>query len=511
MSLEGCELGASSSEPRTLVTGGTVFLGAELRRADLEIRDGRIAAILEPGSPAAGAGARDTVWDVSGKLVFPGLTNAHFHSHDALARGLLEDEYLESWILRVLPPAFPPRSTEEVEVRTLLGALDNLKNGVTAVQDMVTFSSFSPELLNTVAWAYRKVGIRAAVGVQYGDVPGSQTRPLQTRYLPPELRSHVVSPAEPSDDDALDAIVSACFSGGQLAGDLVEWVLAPTAPESLSDGLLERTAAASRDLRTPVFTHLNESRTRAVESRLLYPADGGSALARMHRLGLGGPRVNVAHGVWFTDAEIDMLAEAGTGVVLNVLSNLKLKSGVPPVSAYRAAGVRVALGTDNLSCSDAANMFQAMKLTALLESARTHEPVPAPAQFVFRAATVGGAAALGHSGERGLLTPGMAADLFTVDASDPAWLPLNHPVRQLVYSESGRAVRDVMVAGRWTIRGGHSTLINERELAERAAAVARGYRRDFEEVSARTEVLRLGLDQAHSTAANWPLGFDRMV
>lgn len=486
-----------------------MLVGQRLQKADLLIEGGVIASVASPEElhPLDG----DAVLDATGRLVFPGLINAHFHSHDVLARGLIEEEYLESWILRVLPPAYPPRSSQEVEVRTMLGALDNLKTGVTSVQDMVTLTPFDPELLGAVVRGYESVGIRAAVGVQYSDLPGSQTRPLQMSAFPEHQRSRIVSPAEPGDGDTLEAVLSSCFRSPPASSGLVEWVLAPTAPESCSDSLLQRTAQAASDYDAQVFTHANESKTRAVEARMLYPEYGGSVLRRMHLMGLSGPRVNIAHGVWFSAEEIALLAETCTGVVLNVLSNLKLKSGVPPLRAYLDSGVRVALGTDNLSCSDAANMLQAMKLTALLYSASHHERLASPSEYVFRAATAGGAQALGHGGERGILEQGMAADLFTVDATDPTWLPLNSPIRQLLYSESGRGVRDAMVGGRIVLREGRSTMIDEDELRERVQEVAAPYLRDFESVSAEVEAMRAGLDRAHAVAASTDLGFDRMV
>lgn len=496
---------------RTLVTGGRILQGQDLVWADLEIVDGIITQIARQGDSPLLPREGDVLLDATDRLVFPGFVNAHYHSHDVLARGLMEEEYLESWITRVLPPSYPPRTTEEVEIRTLLGALDSIKGGVTTVQDMVTLSPFDPIQLRAVATAYDKAGVRAAVGVQYADVAGAKVRPLQMQALPESQRANVVSAAEPDSGDVLAAIADTCFSFPAPGHGLVDWVLAPTAPESCSDALLERTMQVARDHGVSVFTHVNESKTRAVEAKTLYPEYGGSIVNRMQKVGIVGTDVNIAHGVWFTESELELLAETGTGVVLNVMSNLKLKSGVPPINRYRELGIRVALGTDNLSCSDTVNMFQAMKLTALLAAASRHERGPAPSRFVLEAATVGGARAVGRGDERGVLAVGTAGDLFTVDATDTSWIPLNDAVRQLVYSEGGRGVREVVVNGVVVLRDGRSTLIDEDELRLRTLELAAHYRRDFEDVSSRMEAMRPGLDKAHELAAASDIGFDRLI
>src|SRR5690606_20557867 len=134
-------------------------------------------------------------------------------------------------------------------------------------------------------------------------------------------------------------------------------------------------------------------------------------------------------------------------VIFNLLSNLKLKSGVPPIEEVRRLGISYALGCDNPSCSDSQNMFQAMKLTATLNSITHPDPLPELAYNVFEAATRGGAQAMGQADSIGELAVGYRADCYLVDLSDPSWLPLNSAVRQLVYSESGRGVTTVVVDG----------------------------------------------------------------
>src|SRR5262249_59958702 len=139
----------------------------------------------------------------------------------------------------------------------------------------------------------------------------------------------------------------------------------------------------------------------------------------------------LAHGVWPRREEIDFLAAPGTGLVLNPQGNLKMKCGTPPIRALQDAGVRIGLGCDNCSCSDAQNMFMAMKLFALLAAASDPLPGPPQAAAALRAATESGAesARLGHA--IGRIAPGYKADLTLIDMSDRTWSPINSAVRQL--------------------------------------------------------------------------------
>ena len=173
-----------------LITGGRVMRpGADLHRppaADVLIEGARIAAI-EPGLAGrpdiAGRDGLEVI-DAADKLVVPGFVNAHYHSHDVLAKGLLEETFLEKWRLLALPPAYPKRRVEEIRARTLLGALECLRSGMTTVQDMVTLYPFDPAHLAAVLQAYDDIGIRAVVGLQYADLRGIHTIPYWTEVFP---------------------------------------------------------------------------------------------------------------------------------------------------------------------------------------------------------------------------------------------------------------------------------------------------------------------------------------
>jgi len=497
---------------RLLVTGGSVFRGTEIddvpERTDVLIVDGVIADI---GTNLADtlAGFEVDVFDATGKLIVPGMINSHYHSHDTLAKGTLEEEPLEYWRLLALPPQYPKRSREEVKVRTLLGAYECLRSGMTTVQDMVTLFPFDPEHLDAVVEAYEEIGLRAVVGLQYADKKGISTIPFWEEVFPEELHGSLSTAAEPDADiDQLTHLEENYLTAPRR--DLVTWALGPSAPERCSTALIRRTADLAEAYDLQIFTHIYESKAMALQARLEYPQHGGSLIRRLREEGMLGPRLNLAHSVWLLEDEIQILAETGTNVVMNPLSNLKLKSGIPPIHAIEKAGISFGLGCDNCSCSDAQNIFQAMKLFALIGAISQVDPGPDQAVQAYRAATRGGAHALGRDDDLGRIEPGYRGDLVALDLSDPTFVPLNSAIRQMVYTESGRGVKDVIVDGRVVVRDGVLQTIDPAELMARVEAVMPGFLADFEKVKQRTDALRGYLLEAHHRTWAEDVGMNRL-
>jgi guanine deaminase len=176
-------------------------------------------------------------------------------------------------------------------------------------------------------------------------------------------------------------------------------------------------------------------------------------------------------------------------VVVNPVGNLKTKSGIAPIREFLEAGVNVALGCDNCSCSDTQNMFQALHLFATLPAVTNPLPGPPAAQDAIRAATLGGARAVGLAGEVGALTSGMKADLALLDITEPSFLPLNSAARQVVFTESGAAVDTVIVDGRIVVRGRKLQTIDEAEIRDAVAAAMPGLRADLAAVRQRLEAI----------------------
>lgn len=494
---------------RLLVAGGRVMRQDDdahaPQAADILVEAGRIAAI---GQGLAAGGAE--VLDASGKLVIPGFINAHYHSHDVLAKGTMEEEPLETWRLLALPPQYPRRSRAEIRARTLLGALECLRSGMTAVQDMVTLYPFDPEHLDAVVEAYAEIGIRAVIALQYADKRGIDTIPHWREVFPPDLHGSLSTAAEP--DAGIDQLsyLEETYLRHPQRYPTISWALGPSAPERCSTALIQRTRDLAERYDLPIFTHIYESKGMALQARHDYPEHGGSLIRRLKAEGLLSPRLNLAHSVWLLPEEIEILAETGTNVVMNPLSNMKLKSGIPPVRAFEAAGVSFSLGCDNCSCSDAQNMFQAMKLTALMAAVSDPDPGPPQADKVFHAATAGGARAIGRSGDLGRIAEGCRADLVLLDLSDPTFVPLNSALRQLVYTESSRAVETVVVEGKVVLQNRRLRTMDERRLLDEVLEVVPAFQKDFETVAARIAKLRPYLQEAHRRIWAEDVGINRL-
>jgi 5-methylthioadenosine/S-adenosylhomocysteine deaminase len=222
------------------------------------------------------------------------------------------------------------------------------------------------------------------------------------------------------------------------------------------------------------------------------------------------PRLNFAHSVWLAPEEIELLAEHGAGVVLNPQGNLKMKCGIAPIRLLQNAGVRIGLGCDNCSCSDAQNMFMAMKLFTLLAAISDPNPGPPQAVAALRAATEAGADGARMGNTLGRIALGFKADLTLIDMKDPTFSPMNSAARQLVHIEAGRGVRHVIVDGTVVVRDRQLTSVDETTIYEAVKAVMPEFRRDFATISQRVAKLQPWLDRAHRQIMAAELDIDRL-
>ena len=479
--------------------------------ADVFIRNGSIERVGSRAIPGAQPpGEPDRIINARDRLLIPGLVNAHYHSHDVLLKGSYETIPFYVWLLNALPPQYPKRSVEEVRARTLLGAAECLHNGITTVQDMLTISPFDEEHLDAVLDAYDSIGIRAVFSLQVGDTPGIERVPFWRETVPERFHSYLgaavavggPSPAEMVREQYLRQVD---------AGPRLTWALSPTSAILSSRELLEEVAALSSEYSLPVTTHLYETRPEAVGARRFLGDYGGSQVRYLESVGLLGPRLAVAHGVWLTHEEIIMLADTNTNVVVNPASNLKTKSGVAPIREYLSAGVSMGLGCDNCSCNDAQNMFQSMKLLCGLGAISDPEPGPPTAADALRIATEGSAGALGLGGQVGALEPGMKADISLLDLTSVSFVPLNSAARQTVFSESGAGVHTVVVDGQVVMEDRKLICIDEDDLRTSVEIVMRTLGADQAEVRARIESIYPYLLDAWRRAWQEEVGVHRYV
>lgn len=283
--------------------------------ADLLIVDGLIAAVrpgiaqaVERGEPVGELGTRmiDQTIDATEKLLMPGFVNSHYHSHDVLLKGCFETIPLELWVLSALPPAYPKRSTTEIRARTLLGALECLRSGMTTVQDLCTIYPFDEEHLEAILQAYEDIGIRCVFAVQFADKAGAKAVPFWEEVVPLEQRSSLAGSVEPFKGVDLAGLLRDILVSQRNRHPRLTLALGPTSPERCTPEILTELADLSDAEKVPVYTHIYKSRPMTLIARQTHQSDGGSLINYLKRVGLLTARTSLAHSVWMTPAEVEL-------------------------------------------------------------------------------------------------------------------------------------------------------------------------------------------------------------
>lgn len=472
---------------------------------DVMIEDGVIRRIEPVGGALASARA-DRVVLATDRFILPGFVNAHYHSYDTLHKGRFEDLPFDLWALMAQPGPWGPRSSEELRLRTLVGAMEAIASGITTVQDMHSVVPQTQSTLDTILDAYDEIGIRCVFSVAARDLPALDSAAWLPEDCPPSLMA--LAKPVPLDPAEEIAFIADQLDGRHAHRPRLTWAITPSGPQRCSPTMLRGLADMADRAGLPVLTHAYETLAQLGRARS-YRADGcGSLLDRLDDAGLLNHTLTLAHGVYLDDADIDRLAQVGAGVVCNPLANLKLKNGVAPIARFQAAGVRLALGCDNCSCSDCQDMFQAMKATTLLAQASDPMPTGFTARDALVAATQGGAAALGLDGggaaahpKVGKIAAGYAADLVLLNRADTAFLPANDVVRQTVFSATVRTVRTVIIAGEVVFDDGLFTRIDAARVRAELAALQPSLDAGFAALQARQAPLFAALLAAQSTVA----------
>jgi 5-methylthioadenosine/S-adenosylhomocysteine deaminase len=317
--------------------------------------------------------------------------------------------------------------------------------------------------------AYEDAGIRANVSGHVIDRPLPVTIPYLDGLLPDDVRDEVNALPPPSVEDYIDFCREAFQRFHNRAGRL-RFMIAPSGPQRCTEALMHAADELARAHGSPFHTHILETKVQAVAGQEFY---GKTLIRYMHDLGLLHRGTTIAHGVWVTDEDIALMADAKCSVVHNSLSNLKLGSGIAPVRKMLDAGVNIALGSDGVSTSDTPRMFDVMRAAGLLHNITTPDyGAWLSADEVLRAATVGGAYSALLEDEVGSLEPGKKADLVIMDLRNANFVPLNDARNHLVYCENGRSVETVIVDGEVVVRDGRLTKVDENALLDEFRALA---------------------------------------
>jgi 5-methylthioadenosine/S-adenosylhomocysteine deaminase len=404
-----------------------------LENADVLTEGSRIAEI---GKDIGGKENPDGIEiDAGNKLVMPGLVNTHTHSAMTLFRGAGDDMELMEWLKTRIWPMESKLSEDDVYWGSLLACIEMLKSGTTAFCDMYFF-------MDAVAKACEKAGIRGALSWAIVD------------------REFTTQKGDPVGN--CERFIKRWESRG-----LVSPSAGPHSIYTCSGETLLRAKEAADKYNTLLHIHLSETRNEVEDSVRKF---GKRPAGYLESIGFLDERVLAAHCVWLDSREIELLKKRGVGVVHCPVSNMKLASGVAPVPEMVKKGLTVSLGTDGACSNNSLDMFETMKITALLHKVEKMDPTVLKAGEVLGMATSGGAKTLGVK-NTGTIEAGKKADLLVLDIKKVNWSPVHNPVSNLIYSAKGSDVETVVVDGKVVVEKGKVKTVDEDRVIEKAERI----------------------------------------
>ncbi len=407
-----------------------------LYEASIGIGDGRIEYLgREPKE------AREVI-DARGHIVMPGLVNAHAHTAMCVMRGFADDYTLQSWLFDKVFPVEARLTERAIVAGVVLGMAEMISTGTVSFSDMYFCQP-------AVAKAVREAGMKANLC--------NAVIALGDGYVFEKDRA-VVETAE---------LLGRYGASGDIRADV-----SIHAEYTSSPAVWRKVHAWAEEY--GVITHLHLSETKA-EHEGAYSRHGMSAAAAFEKYGVFDTPALAAHGVWLDENDMRILAEHGVSVAHCPVSNLKLGSGIADAGEMIRAGVNVCLGTDGACSNNSLDLFEEIKLAALLAKGKTLDPTAVTAFEALKLATVNGAAAQGRRNEMGTVEVGKSADLIMIDTSKPHLTPVYDPVSTVVYSARGSDVEMTMVNGRVLYMNGEFRTIDVekavRDVAEYAVPI----------------------------------------
>jgi 5-methylthioadenosine/S-adenosylhomocysteine deaminase len=441
----GGAVSAGAGAVDLLIVGGAVVTMNSDRRVlengYVAIRGERVFDVGDSADLAAKVYKAGRTIDARGKVVLPGLINAHTHIPMTLFRGVADDLDLQDWLTKYIFPAEAKNVTRDFVVAgARLGLAEMIRGGTTTYADMYYFE-------DAIAEETKKAGLRGTLGETVIDFPA----PDNKRW-----------------EDALsytDGFVK------RWKGDsLITPAIAPHAPYTVSPEHLKAVKAFAEERDVPILTHLAEAPT---ETKIIAEKYNTRPALYLESLGLLSRRLLAAHVVHVNDREIEILKEREVGVAHCPQSNMKLSSGAAPIPQMLKSSLRVGLGTDGAASNHDLSMWEEMDTAAKLHKLVTMSPTVVTAQQALEMATIGGARALHMEREIGSIEAGKRADLIVVDLSALHLTPMYNVVSHLVYAAKASDVTDTIVNGRPLMRNRRLLTLDE----EAVKAAARRYQK----------------------------------
>lgn len=380
------------------------------------------------------------VFDGTHLFFMPGLINTHGHAAMSLLRGYGDDLALQIWLQEKMWPMEAKFTSSDVYWGTALSVLEMLKGGTTTFLDMY-------DHMDQVAKVTEESGIRASL---MRGVIGLCSEDIQRHKLN-------------------EAIQFARDWNGKADGRITT-MISPHAPYTCPPDFIEKFVQAAFDLDLPMHTHMSETIAEVEQNVRDY---GLRPVAHLEKLGVFSRPSLVAHAVHLTDEEIDILARNNVAVSHNPGSNLKLASGVARVTDLLKAGVTVSLGTDGAASNNNLDMFEEMRLAALIHKGVSGDPTAVPAYEALKMGTVYGAQSL-FLQDVGTLAPGMKADFIALNTDQAHFLPHTDLISHAIYSASGKDVEHVWVDGKQIVKHGACLTMDEERIRREAQAAFEG-------------------------------------
>lgn len=407
----------------------------------------------------------EKIIDGSMMIAIPGLINAHTHSPANLFKGMFECLPLEIW-RQYYRAVLRNRTEREHYISSMLGIIEMLKTGATTFLDH--FHGTTPEKFNGANAIKESIidsGIRGIIALTLSDKKYEETLPIKMDDLSENAKLELAKITESEMKDSPSEIEEFIKEFSQIH-PRVGCMVGPSAPHRCSEKLLVLSKNLADKHDVGIHIHVAETKTQASSWK---KKTGISLVTFLDKIGVLCDRLTMAHGVWIDGNDMDIIAKRGSSVVHNPASNLKLGSGLAPIREMLLRGINVAVATDGSTSNDNQNMFEAMRMTALIHNVKdTDYNRWIKSSEAFKMATINGAKACRLGSLVGSVEKGKLADIVLLEKNTYNMTPMNDIIKQLVFCENGSSVDTVIVDGEVVVEKNRLVYINENDIYEEA-------------------------------------------
>ncbi len=376
------------------------------------------------------------VVDAGGKILLPGLMNGHTHAAMTLLRGVGDDMPLFDWLNDTIWPIETTMTEEDVYWGTKLACLEMIRCGTTFFNDMYWYWSGSARAVNDM-------GLRASLSGVLIDLFDAEKAAQQQKSIEEEFELSKTYPGR------------------------ISYCIGPHAIYTVSADSLRWAYAFAKSKNLNLHLHVSETEKEVVDC---LEQHGLRPVEYLEKIGVLGDNVSIAHAIWLSNAEMEILHRHDVGIVTNPCANMKLSAGVFPFTQVRELGIAIGIGTDGVASNNNFDLFEEMKFTALAEKSRTGDPTTAAADVIFDCATRNTASIF--SLNCGAVKEGKLADLILIDSHMPTMVPGHNLASDLVYAANGSVVDTVICDGKVLMED--RSIEGEEEIIARAKEVATG-------------------------------------